>query len=88
MVVRFVALLLTLILGIGVTVASAAPGDPRAPAASMVDNTADSLDLDPAITVRPVALARPITPLLAPISVAPQSPTGRLHAVLVFRPPR
>jgi hypothetical protein len=82
---RLVALLL---LVVAMTSAATAAPDGPAGVVAMVDNTPDSLDLDPMATVRPVALPQPISQIVSPFAAALQLPIGRLHAVHVFRPPR
>lgn len=87
MVPRFLTLLLTVILMTGVASAASGP-DLHPGAAAVIDNAPDSLELDPAIMVRPLALPAPIAEVVSQFAPVLQPATGRFHAVLVFRPPR
>lgn len=88
MVVRIVALLLTVVVMTAVANPASAQDRTGGPVPTLIDNAPDSLDLDPAIPVRVVALAAPIAAIVAPTVASTVPPIGRLHAVLVFRPPR
>lgn len=84
MVVRFLTLLLAVVLMTGVVVQGSAQA---APSSALVD-APDAPDLDPVVlpTCSELVPAILATRVIAPPPL--REPTGRLHAVLVFRPPR
>jgi hypothetical protein len=82
-VVRFLTLLLAVIMMTGVV----AQGSAQASSSVLVD-APDVPDLDPVVLPTCTALAPAIIATRVIVPPAPPEPTGRLHAVRVFRPPR
>ena len=87
-VVRLIALLLAIVMmtGAAAQVAGASP-DVTGVVAGAID---DAPGLDPPIVPEAVAVAMPVPDTEAPVVIEapPSIASGRMHAVLVFRPPR
>jgi hypothetical protein len=86
-VVRLLAFLVAVLMMTAAATPGSASFDPTT-AVTAIDDAPDAVDLGPAILPVPVVVPGPSR--RAPVRVeAPRSlPRGRMHAVLVFRPPR
>lgn len=84
MYLRLLAILLALVVAAG----AVAPTVSAAPDVAGLVDDGGAPDPDPAIAVVPVALAPPVRSELLPVVLSQAERAGRLHPLLVFRPPR